>query len=141
MQLFYAEAAAIVVRSPADLTAIAGQSIRLTCVAYGYPLPSITWTTTSGNLDHDLTDKIFSETVTVNQTTFLVSVLKLCDLTSAYTAEYTCTASNGVSTYAVTANTATFSLSVSQPVTGEYLHIYISVRARILVASFSRLFT
>lgn len=115
----FAEPAAIVVRPPADFAAIAGQTVRLTCVAYGTPLPNITWT--SSSQDIDLSDKVSYESVTVNETSFLVAVLQLCDITSANAAEYTCTASNGISGTGIASNSAKTFLSVTQPVTGEYI--------------------
>ena len=113
--LLYKEPAAIVVRPPALTTAPAGQTVRLTCVAYGNPLPSIKWTLG----ETDLADKVTDETVEVGDTTFLVSVLQLCDITSADAAEYACTATNDVSGSPVADNSAKFFLSVSQPVTGK----------------------
>ena len=115
----FAEPAAIVVRPPADFAAIAGQTVRLTCVAYGSPLPNIAWT--SSSQDVDLSDKVSYESVTVNETSFRVAVLQLCDITSANAAEYTCTASNGVSGTGIASNSAKTFLSVTQPVTGEYI--------------------
>ena len=117
---FFAEPAAIVVRSPANFTATAGQTLRLTCVAYGYPVPNITWTTSSQDLD--LSEKVSYEAVTVNETEYMVAVLQLCDITSDNAAEYTCTASNGVSGTGIASNSSKTFLTVSQPVTGE--HIY-----------------
>ena len=111
----YKEPAAIVVRPPALTTAPAGQTVRLTCVAYGSPVPNITWTLG----ENDLADKVIEETSEVGETTFLVSVLQLCDITSADAAEYACTATNGVAGTPVADNSAKFFLSVSQPVTGE----------------------
>ena len=109
------EPAAIVVRPPALTTAPAGQTVRLTCVAYGSPVPSITWTLG----DQDLADKVTEDIVEVGDTTFRVSVLQLCDITSADAAEYACTATNGVQGSPVADDSAKFFLSVSQPVTGE----------------------
>ena len=117
--LVFAEPAAIVVRPPADLAAIAGQTVLLTCIAYGSPVPSITWT--ASTQDIDLTDKVSYQAVTVNETNFQVAFLQLCDITSANAAEYTCTASNGVSGTGIASNSAKTLLSVSQPVTGEYM--------------------
>ena len=111
------ETAAIVAHPPDYSSVTAGQTIQLTCVAYGYPIPSITWKDVSNNLD--LSDKVIQNMVPTNHTKFLVSVLQLCDVTPAQNAEYSCSADNGLAAPAIANQSVRFFITVSQPVTGE----------------------
>ena len=111
------EPAAIVVRPPAFSTVNSGQTVQMTCVAYGYPIPTVTWTDVSHNLD--LSDQVIQKTVTANGTEFLVSVLQLCDVTPDQTAEYSCSADNGLAGPAIASQSATSFLTVSKPLTSE----------------------
>ena len=115
--------AAIVVRPPAVSKVLASQTVRLTCVAYGIPLPTITWTANNGgeNLSAQATAagtsnkvRILSKDVTIDGVTvFKVSVLELCGVETNDTKQYRCSADNGVSGSGVASAFAQFFLAVS----------------------------
>ena len=113
------ETAAIVAHPATYSTAITGQSVQMTCVAYGYPIPNVTWKDVTHDLD--LSDKVIQNThvVSANGTVFVVSVLQLCSVTMAQNAEYSCSADNGLTGPAIANQSASFLLTVSRPLTGE----------------------
>ena len=109
---------AIVVHPPAYSTAVAAQTVRLTCAAYGVPTPTISWSKASGNITAMMQDsnsgvRGYWQSVTVNGTEFAVSVLEICGVGSFHTDEYSCWADNGVSGVGIAASTAKFFLSIS----------------------------
>ena len=114
------EPAAIVVRPPAISSTLSSQPLRLTCVAYGLPVPAITWTTTDGrNLTAEAIAggnankvRITARNVTVNGTVFLVSVLELCTADASDSKTYRCSASNGVSGDPIAKSSAEFAVNV-----------------------------
>ena len=70
------------------------------CVAYGNPVPTVTWSRPGCS---DLNDtsgstniKIYSEMVTYENTTFQKSVIQFCTIKAEDSNNYTCTAKNGV---------------------------------------------
>ena len=109
--------AAIVVHPPAYSTAVATQTVRMTCAAYGSPTPSIVWTKANGDLSILLSNSYaytaYNQTLTVNGTEFAISVLEICGVDATDTDEYSCIASNGVSGTGIANNVANFFLSVS----------------------------
>ena len=109
--------AAIVVHPPAYSTAVATQTVRMTCAAYGSPTPSIAWTKANGDLSILLSNSYaytaYNQTLTVNGTEFAISVLEICGVDATDTDEYSCIASNGVSGTGIANNVANFFLSVS----------------------------
>ena len=109
---------AIVVHPPTYSTASTGQTVRMTCAAYGTPTPSISWSRASGNLASKLSNinsgfTKYDKTVTVNDTDFVVSVLEICGVSTVDTDEYMCTADNGISGIGVASPDAKFFLSVT----------------------------
>ena len=121
----YIETAAIVIHPPAYSSVSLGQTVQLTCVAYGYPIPNVTWKDISNNLD--LSDKVIEKIVSTSSTQFLVSVLELCDVTPVQKGEYSCSADNGLAGPAIANQSVSFFLTVFEPVTGELYLKYITV--------------
>lgn len=109
---------AIVVHPPAYSTAVAAQTVRLTCAAYGVPTPTIYWSKASGNITAMMQDsnsgvRGYWQPLTVNGTEFAVSVLEICDVGAIHTDEYSCWADNGVSGVGIAASVSKFFLSIS----------------------------
>ena len=74
-----------------------GQSVLLTCISRGLPLPSIMWTDPSGSVITRYTNpriKVFESTETRQGVTFVRSILQLCDINRMDSGEYTCIADN-----------------------------------------------
>ena len=89
---------------PEDSSVYVGDSIILSCVAYGLPLPTITWLKGGESLVNvTLRD---SELVTPH-VTFTRSTLQLCAVQLPDSTQYTCQATNNFS-----AVDASFSMSV-----------------------------
>ena len=72
-----------------------GSTVMMACVAYGFPLPSLTFYKDGTPVDDS------SDLVTINQTIitegevdFVQSILELCSVTNETTGSYSCTASN-----------------------------------------------
>lgn len=107
----------IVINPPKFTTATPGQTIRITCVAYGFPVPSITWSRLSDDVAEKLSDstsgyKKYEKTTTVSGKQFRVSVLEICGVSTAETDEYFCTASNGISGTGIAESSYAFFVSV-----------------------------
>ena len=93
----------IVLQPPANVEAFVAHTVRISCAAYGEPLPSdISWTGPGGSIATGGRVKIYTHSKTVNATessVFLVSTLEICGVLTADSGQYTCTASdNGIST-------------------------------------------
>ena len=75
----------------------AGHTGTFVCVAYGYPVPSLTWERDGTPLSNQSRSTIYEELVVENQLTFVQSILVLCSLEEDDTAHYNCNASNNIS--------------------------------------------
>ena len=98
--IFIALDRAFLVAVPSDVERhIQSRAVHLTCIAYGAPLPNVTWTrlpnTVLDNTNANITT-ITNETSTDGPAGFLVSTLMLCDLQLTMAGVYRCEASNGV---------------------------------------------
>lgn len=78
---------------PGDTQVESGSSIALTCVAMGLPLPTVTWLRDGVSLNSggsiNITERVFS-------TTFVTSILDLCDTELNDTGLYECVTSNSL---------------------------------------------
>lgn len=102
-----------VVVYPEDTVVIAGSTVILTCVAFGEPLPSITWSVDGANVTNDSRIEIIELRTSRNGRPFLKSVLQICGVGDDDAGRYNCTAVNTVNT-----DSADFSLTViTEPAT------------------------
>ena len=87
----------MVVVYPADTVVFAGNSLLLTCVGYGIPLPSLYWQTNGKTISEEDSGFFLSETVTtVENSQFVRSSLFLCNAREAQAGNYSCSANNTV---------------------------------------------
>ena len=86
----------------------AGSAISLTCVAYGIPIPSISWNNRSTLLRNGSRVTIYEGLLTENGVTFVQSILQLCGAVEADTGQYSCFTNNALGN-----DTASFDLTVS----------------------------
>ena len=100
--------------APNDTSLYVGETVVLSCVTYGLPLPTISWTRDGLPLRSPF---IVNETEIVSDhVTFLRSTLVLCALRVPDDGQYSCSASNNHSTVQ-----QTFSLTVK----GTYSHLHL----------------
>ena len=73
-----------------------GNTLLVTCVAYGATLPSVSWTRNGSVLSNSSGDRIsiYEETVDEGGVLFAKSVLEICSAESTDEGEYSCVASN-----------------------------------------------
>ena len=108
--LSHVESARIVVR-PGNLSQLsAGDTLTLSCVGYGNPLPSVFWSRSDTNqvLINSSRITIFEETLSQSGVTFVKSILQVCSVQPSMTGEYSCTSRNEIGN-----ETATFQLTVN----------------------------
>ena len=89
---------AAIVIGPSNSYPVFNSSLFLTCVASGFPLPTVSWYR-EGVLVTDA-DNIETEVLEEREVRYIQSTLLLCSVQE--TAEYSCSVSNGVSGGAVT---------------------------------------
>ena len=80
------------VTSPTSLTTTAGNTVYMTCSAYGYPYPIITWTRDGQTVQSDGILTIDNQIKNYNGANVSVSTLRICGADSDYVGMYTCTA-------------------------------------------------
>lgn len=98
----------VIVIAPGNTTVSEGDSVFLTCVSYGVPYSTITWTKEGTELVNDTKISIHSEAVIEHGLSFTQSILDICSITELSDGGmYECTAENGASTDSVS-----FTLSV-----------------------------
>ena len=79
--------------SPTSLTTTAGKTIYMSCSAYGYPYPAITWRREGQVVQSDGILTIDTRVKNYNGANISVSTIKICGVDSEYVGSYTCTAS------------------------------------------------
>ena len=78
--------------SPTDLTTTAGNTVYMTCSAYGYPYPAIIWRRDGQVVQSNDIATIDTRVTNYNGVNVSVSTLKICGADSDYVGSYTCTA-------------------------------------------------
>lgn len=82
-----------IVIKPADKQLYRNSTVLLTCVAYGLPLPTLTWSKAGNNVTNGT---VHNNMVVKSGVTFVRSILQLCNTTVADSGQYTCTAHNEI---------------------------------------------
>lgn len=93
---------AIIVSKPSAPLLSEGSRLSISCAAYGYPLPTITWSSDAlGVTDfaavegNDNSIRIYNTTYEDNTgNVFVISILELCDGDPMYLTDITCSADN-----------------------------------------------
>ena len=111
-------APALVIHPSSYNIGIENEQIHMTCVAYGVPLPKITWKR-NDSVEID-PNAITERNLTVNGTVFSVSILEFCAVDMSDIAWYNCTATNGVNGSGIAESTAQFYLHVLEAATGMF---------------------
>lgn len=78
--------------SPNSITTTAGNTIYMTCSAYGYPYPSIIWRKDNQVVESGGAVSIDTRVTNYNGAKVSVSTLKICGVDSDNVGSYTCTA-------------------------------------------------
>ena len=108
---------ALVVVYPDDVEVLAGDSLLLTCVGYGIPLPLLSWQKNGETLTNNSKIFISESTVSRANTTLVRSSLLLCNASIEDSGGYSCTANN----YIMDSKSENFSVSVQCTFTSLYL--------------------
>ena len=90
---------------PEDTVVTVGDYIVLTCVGYGIPRPSISWTKNANVLSNT---SIYEEVVSERAVTFVYSILEICASWFSDSGTYACIIDNGI-----TGDSKGFELSVT----------------------------
>ena len=81
----------VIVAGPQDIITSSNLKLSATCVAWGKPLPTITWTSSYTNLTSFNT---YTTSVSDGQFSYVVSILEICPTSFITSDTYTCTASS-----------------------------------------------
>ena len=93
--LLYNPAPAQIVIHPNNITDVhSGDTLTVGCVAYGDPLPHLSWRKDGVELANGSQIQIYEETVTESGITFIKSILEICSASEADIGQYSCTANN-----------------------------------------------
>ena len=87
---------------------VEGSTLLLTCVGFGEPTPSVTWSTGGVQLSNNSRITIYEELVTENGVDFVQSILEICSAEEADGGQYSCTVGNALGNASVN-----FELSVT----------------------------
>ena len=126
--MIFTDPPAIVVHPPANSTVGVSETVELVCVAYGLPVPTITWSRPGySNISSAFagTVNIRSEVVSVQNTSFRKSILQMCNIGLEDMNTYSCSADNGISGMGVASSSVSFLVNVVNSVQGkqdEFLH-------------------
>ena len=92
---FVFPAPAQIVIHPNNLTQVnSDDTLTVSCVAYGDPLPHLSWRKDGVELANGSQIQIYEERVTESGITFIKSILEICSASEADIGQYSCTANN-----------------------------------------------
>ena len=92
---------AAIIGAPNDTNVYIGDTVMLTCIVFGVPLPKITWL--KGN-QHLANQSVSAAEVKATNLTFRKSTLQLCSVQLTDDSQYSCIADNSFSTAITTFN-------------------------------------
>lgn len=101
----------VIVIAPGASSVLTNDTVAMTCVAYGGPTPTITWSQNGGrNLTNEMSSvQIFEEQLNVGGKIFIQSTLQLCGIALGDFVDYSCMASNAAGN-----DTYTFSFTYAE---------------------------
>ena len=106
--------ARIVIHPLQETSVDAGSSLIQACVAYGDPVPTISWNKGSSELTNSSVITIYQDVLEIRGVAFMRSILEICSVDGDDGGQYSCFAETSVSN-----DTANFELSVTS-VAGTY---------------------
>ena len=74
----------------------AGSTLILTCVGYGDPTVSVSWSMENVQLDNSSQTTIYEEAIIENGLTLVQSVLVICSVDETDSGQYSCTVANAL---------------------------------------------
>ena len=105
--LIFSDESPLLLGNPGDTTVKGGTRLSLVCVAWGNPLPNITWMTNPLGVPYQ---NIYTTTLSLNSLTYQVSILEICYALPELSGNYSCSSTNGVVSSPLGGNTASFQL-------------------------------
>ena len=101
----------------------AGSTLILTCVGYGDPTVSVTWSRENVQLDNSSQTIIYEEVINESGLTLVQSVLVICSADETDNGQYSCTVANALGNTSVD-----FEVSVTgKCITYSVVHVLLSV--------------
>ena len=85
--------------APGNITVISGNTVDLACLAYGIPLPTITWTKSGTPLSNNSDANrimVLEGDITESGITLIRSYLQICSVRPSDGGEYSCVADNSI---------------------------------------------
>ena len=114
---------AMILEPPSSQTVDRGSTVEAVCVAYGNPLPTISWSRVvpcsdgqGGECTRDVTETIYNDVATYGDTALSKSVLQLCNVSEDDAGLYRCTAWNDIGDQ-ISTESAGWNLAVNLPIT------------------------